>query len=296
MNTNIQNVGVDILVNGNTCKIYKHDGRLYIEAKEGSEYEIQIKNDWYNRILATSSVDGLNVLSGESASTKDSGYVIDRNSNLRIKGFRYSDDKVAAFTFAKKSKGTSYAASKGEEALKNVGVISVACFHEYIEPLPPAPQVIYIEQKPSYIPFWPNPYWGGYPIYRDCSISCSNNTHENGSLKREYTRRISSTSFNGNNNLSVNFCSTSNCSTTVTDFVEPEPKGFDMASEFGKSKDSKVVNVEFKNGKKIGEISIYYASRESLIEMGIDLKQKVKISFPNGFPKEYCRVPSGYKE
>ena len=69
-------VSVDILVNGNSTAKYYKDGKVYVEAKDGSEYEILIKNNGFNKVLAVSSVDGLNVLNGEPSREVDSGYII----------------------------------------------------------------------------------------------------------------------------------------------------------------------------------------------------------------------------
>jgi hypothetical protein len=80
---------VNVLVNGNRCKQYNHDNRVYIEAKDGSEYSISIQNNTANRVLAVCSVDGLNVLTGEKASTEDSGYIIDAYNTQKSKDFDF---------------------------------------------------------------------------------------------------------------------------------------------------------------------------------------------------------------
>ena len=101
----MSNWDINVLVNGNRCKQYQHDGKTFIEAKQGSEYVLEIKNNYWKRILAVSAVDGLNVLTGKTASETDSGYIIDAYHSEKIKGFRFSDDEWAMFRFGYKFNG-----------------------------------------------------------------------------------------------------------------------------------------------------------------------------------------------
>jgi hypothetical protein len=83
-------------------------------------------------LLAVVSVDGVNVVTGETASAAQSGYVIERGMPLSIAGWRKSMEKIAAFYFT--DLGDSYAARTGRP--DNVGVIGVALFRR--KPEPPA--------------------------------------------------------------------------------------------------------------------------------------------------------------
>ena len=121
---------VNILVNGSRCKQYQHCGRTYIQANPGSEYTLEIKNNYWKRILAVSSVDGLNVLTGKTASEEDTGYIIDSYSSEKIKGFRISDTEWALFKFGYKFNGNTYAQSKEDGSEKNCGVIGFRFFYE----------------------------------------------------------------------------------------------------------------------------------------------------------------------
>jgi hypothetical protein len=125
---------LNILVNGNRCKQYYHQGKTFIEAKNGSEYVIQINNNHWKRILAVGSVDGLNILTGKAANEKDSGYIVGAYSSEKIKGFRFSDDEWAMFKFGYKFNGNTYAQSKENGSEKNCGVIGLRLFYEK-EPL-----------------------------------------------------------------------------------------------------------------------------------------------------------------
>ena len=103
---------LNITVNGSRCKQYSHQGKTFIEAKQGSEYVIEVKNNHWKRVLAVGSVDGLNVLTGKTANEADSGYIIGAYSSEKIKGFRFSDDEWALFKFGYKFNGNTYAQSK----------------------------------------------------------------------------------------------------------------------------------------------------------------------------------------
>jgi hypothetical protein len=81
------------------------------------------------------SVDGVNVLSGETATTQQSGYVVTRREKLAIRGWRKSMGEIAAFYFT--SLGDSYAARTGRP--DNVGVIGVALYRRKAAYVPPIP-------------------------------------------------------------------------------------------------------------------------------------------------------------
>ncbi len=111
---------------GQLLPLYRHDGRLYVAGEPRHEYELRIHNRSGGRLLAVSSVDGVNVLSGETAAPDQGGYVLDPYGNLSIAGWRKSLQRVAAFYFT--ALPDSYAARTGRP--DDVGVIGVALFRE----------------------------------------------------------------------------------------------------------------------------------------------------------------------
>jgi len=82
-------------------------------------------------VLAVMSVDGVNVISGDSASPSQSGYVLAPGETADIAGWRKSMSRTAAFYFT--ALPDSYAARTGR--LENVGVIGVALFRERVRPI-----------------------------------------------------------------------------------------------------------------------------------------------------------------
>ena len=126
-------VSVDIYdrADGTSLPVYTHDGRSYVVGVPGHEYAVRVRNCSGQRVLAVTSVDGVNVISGETASPDQSGYVIDAWSSVEIAGWRKSFDRTAAFYFT--DLGDSYAARTGRP--QNVGVIGVAVFREKAPPV-----------------------------------------------------------------------------------------------------------------------------------------------------------------
>jgi len=118
-------------VTGRTLPIYESGGHWFVAGRPGSEYQVTIRNRDSGDLLAIVSVDGVNVVTGETAATAQSGYVIERGRPLSIAGWRKSLQKVAAFYFT--DLGDSYAARTGRP--DNVGVIGVAVFRRKAEPL-----------------------------------------------------------------------------------------------------------------------------------------------------------------
>jgi hypothetical protein len=112
--------------NGSVLQVYEKDGQRYIVGTPGHEYALRIRNTSSARILAVTSVDGVNVVTGDTASPDQSGYVIDAYGSVEISGWRKGMDRVAAFYFT--DLGDSYAARTGRP--QNVGVIGVAVFRE----------------------------------------------------------------------------------------------------------------------------------------------------------------------
>src|SRR6185295_10645653 len=117
---------------GQALPVYWHDGERHVAGEPGREYEIRLRNQGGGRVLAVTSVDGVNVITGKTASTLSSGYVLDPWNTVEIDGWRKSMDEVAAFYFT--ALPDSYAARTGRP--DNVGVIGVALFREKPDPVP----------------------------------------------------------------------------------------------------------------------------------------------------------------
>jgi hypothetical protein len=280
--SNGNNYSIDILVNGNSCKQYNHDGKIFIEAKEGSEYEIKINNNQWHRILAVSAVDGLNVLTGETASEQDSGYVINGYDSMRIKGFRYSDEKVGAFKFT--SKGKSYTNDKG--MANNVGVIGVRLFGEKYNTYRQIISTYPAKNTYTSPTIWDTTFTHDSGITDKHNFYLQNNMTFSSGASNSVLR-------SANNSLSAR--GISDATYCCVDYsAEISAKGLDMGTGWGQVKESKVTTVDFEKGDLTFSFDIYYASRESLLEMGVPLIKETKVSFPPSFPKKYATPPKGW--
>ena len=126
-------VQVDVYdrADGNALPVFAKNGRNFIIGSPGHEYAVRIRNCTNARILVATSVDGVNVISGETAAPSQTGYVLDPWGSVEITGWRKSVDRTAAFYFT--DLGDSYAARTGRPL--NVGVIGVAVFQEKQQPL-----------------------------------------------------------------------------------------------------------------------------------------------------------------
>ena len=116
---------------GHALPWHPHRGRHYIEGQPGHRYSLVLHNTSGERVLAVVSVDGVNVISGETAGTGQSGYVLGPWQRLEIKGWRKNLSEVAGFHFT--ALQDSYAARTGRPG--NVGVIGVAVFRERQPPV-----------------------------------------------------------------------------------------------------------------------------------------------------------------
>ncbi len=315
---------VDILVNGNSCKQYHHGGRIFIEAKEESEYEIKIINQDWNRILAVASVDGLNVLTGNPATPEDDGYLVNHFNNIRIKGFRHNKDKVGAFKFTKKTE--SYATSISPSLEKNCGVIGVILYSEYVNPYRGITGSSYnTYSTPQPTPDW-NYHGTGTPTGPTWTVTCGNGINAgtpggSGGASSGVSSAGGCSAGGGSggnsagNSISV-ACAGGVGMSTISTMDLGQPRGFttnisnqlsnvssqpqnsvnfDLGTTWGQEKESKVVEVDFTIGNEIYSTDIYYASKEVLLQLGVPLVNEVKVAFPQSFTPKYATPPKNWK-
>src|ERR671936_2900100 len=61
---------------GRRLPVYWHEGRAYIVGKPVNEYQVSVRNRLREDVLTIVSVDGVNVISGETANPSQTGYVL----------------------------------------------------------------------------------------------------------------------------------------------------------------------------------------------------------------------------
>lgn len=116
---------------GRELPVYRHRGEYWVAGTPGARYAIRVRNTQGERLMAVMSVDGVNVVSGETAALEQNGYVLDAGERADITGWRKSDAQVAAFEFT--AQANSYASRTGRP--DDVGVIGVAVFRERTAPV-----------------------------------------------------------------------------------------------------------------------------------------------------------------
>ena len=124
--TNLVRVDVIDRDVGDTLRVWRDHGRPVVAGRPGSRYAVRLVNNSGERVLAVLAIDGVNVVSGETASVNQRGYVLGPYQRTEIIGWRKSDNDVAAFEFT--ALADSYAARTGRPL--DVGVIGLAVFRE----------------------------------------------------------------------------------------------------------------------------------------------------------------------
>jgi hypothetical protein len=127
---------LDVVVNGRPLTEYYARGRTYVEALQGAEYELRVRNDSPDRVAVALSVDGLNTIDARHTSAWNaSKWVIEPYQTITISGWQMSSERARRFYFT--NERDSYGAKLGQTA--NLGVISAVFFRERNRPVPITP-------------------------------------------------------------------------------------------------------------------------------------------------------------
>lgn len=125
--TNVSGFDIEVLVGGIPLPEYYARGRSYVEALEGAEYELRIRNPLGVRVAVALAVDGLNTIDARRTSaTNASKWVIEPYGTITISGWQMSSARARRFYFT--TERDSYGAKLGRTS--NLGVISAVFFRE----------------------------------------------------------------------------------------------------------------------------------------------------------------------
>ena len=224
-----------VLVNGRSIpKYHDREGNIWVEARYGTRYSIEVKNDTWKRALAVISVDGLNVVNGKRKEPSIStGYVISPYNNVIVKGWRIGSDQVKEFYFT--TPQDSYSNKLGADK-KNIGVIGCFIYEE-------VPKISYsYTSDPD--PFCPPPIpyrlgevtWGAEPLSSAADYLCAMDVSSPQNISSSDNQRLYSRK---------------------------------MATGSGNKLDDRSHKVHF--GKKVlaASMVIYYDSKENLVRRGV---------------------------
>lgn len=118
---------VEVLVGGAPLERLYGRGRSYVEAIQGAEYELRVRNPLPVRVAVALSVDGLNTIDARRSSSWDSSkWVIEPYQTLRIGGWQMSTERARKFYFT--TERDSYASKLGRAS--DLGVIAAVFYRE----------------------------------------------------------------------------------------------------------------------------------------------------------------------
>ena len=242
-----------------TLDVYWHEGRAYIEGKPGNEYQIVLRNQGGQDVLAVVSVDGVNAVTGETAAPSQGGYVIDQWKRLEVAGWRNSYASTAAFYFT--TLADSYAPRTGRP--QNVGVIGVALYRRKAESGANDVQLNYAPQ---------------------------------GRLKKDSAERSDQgRAESDDGNRAERSASAKALSAPSVSMQAPAATALDspISTGYGRTETSHARVVSFERATRNPEevVAIYYDSRANLIARGIIRETFLPRREPNPFPQHFVPAP-----
>jgi len=258
-----------ILVNGSPARKY-HDreGKVWVEARKGSAFEVKVNNDNWGRVLAVVSVDGLNVIDGKhERPEKARGYIINSRSSITIPGWKINQGEVKEFYFTTNG-GESYVRKVGADE-RNIGVIATAIFKEKNN--------------------WICVNYNIWPPYREIRHYYEN---DNSWWNPQYTTTTSDSTSDdmGPSTLysapHLTECNVRSVRAETTSFNSSEK----VAVGSGERVDFKTNKVEFERDSLLEMITVYYDTYDGLRRRGIIDYNRGYREMPQAFPNGggYC--------
>ena len=243
----------------------------WVAGTPGAKYSVSVTNGSSGRVLAVMSVDGVNVLNGETAGIEQSGYVFNAYQRYDVNGWRKSNLEIAAFEFV--ASPASYAERTGRPA--NVGVIGVALFTERVYQPP-------VSVTPPY-PYRPSPYDGRKYGANEGTGAAADSAQNRPAPAAPATAAPSQSSDYGG--LAKRAESRADPSAQLRE---------KLGTGHGEREYSQVSNTAFNRAQSTPNetISIRYDSRENLVSMGVIQEPRYGGNRrPRPFPESYGFVP-----
>lgn len=280
----------EILVNGKSLKEYLHEGKTFVEGREGTRFSLRFCNNSSKRKLFVPSIDGLSVMNGEKASFESNGYIVRPHSAITIDGWRVSDKEVNEFFFSEPKEAYATKTKNGE----NLGVIGCVVFDEK-ELLVPMIIEKYIHVRDHTHDHCNRIYCHKcYRFHRPCDDCMPYHTwyfsNGNGGSSFTITNLSANTTIGNSSTNIMDMQSTPTKSALKTLSIKRVSQ--DLGTGWGETKRSEVTTVEFeREGNPAAMFEIYYNTREQLEAAGVDLKKEAVYVTPQAFPGQYCKPP-----
>jgi hypothetical protein len=270
----INDFDVQVEVNGRPVKKYCENNKLFIESRKGTKYSIKIKNKSSVRGMAIISVDGVDVITGKEAASADGGYIVDAFGTLEVNGYRISDSEVASFVFTERDKSYTKEVTGSST---NAGVIGVRLYGE------------------KTFAWWTLPYYSSAGTVTPQFTTVGGGTY--GSLGPMFRTGQSIGTGQSINAETLNR-ELANYTSTLSNNVANA--SLDHGTTWGSKEIDTVVKTSFTKGQCLGDVIIYYASKEKLKQFGIKFEKVKKISelktMPSAFGETvYCKPPAGWR-
>jgi len=301
-----------LVVRGRPIDTFHHKGKTYVEGRRGTQYEIQFYNDSNQRRKIVISVDGLNIMTGDS--TWDRGYIVEPYQTVGIPGWRKSSDKTAAFEFS--SLKESYNQHNVSGQTSSVGVIGCKVYKEKVKPAP----IVYhnYHHYPWYWRPYEYPYYGHYytntaslgggggwvSTLQAQNMNMANDGHSVNLAASGSNFETSKATFNNSNaathdmlpkSSDVLHSSANVLRSIVNDSPVAEVTPGPLGTGWGEDKTFHTTSIEFESEASPCEtLVLYYDSFEGLKRRGVPVQEPIKAyvdpePFPDGCPNPINR-------
>jgi hypothetical protein len=293
------------------------DFKTYVEGRDGSEFEIEVRNRNTFRIEAVISVDGLSVLDGKTAGDDTQGYLVPALGSVRIPGWKLNGTKAAAFVFSGRKGGSYVEQSTGQAT--NKGVIGMMVFEEKAKMYRPDNNVAFRGLSPLNI----GTYYSGNAAsgVAQSGLAMNNASFTTTTLGNAATSASAAATSSVSAQMSAKSASINASSVNVVDgaingdrikagMIDADriqsksiltvPVEQTLGTGFGKETDFATKNVAFDRGEMIALIAIYYDDKRGLTKRGIEMVRPSQTRYatsPNPFPNREdagCEPPKGW--
>lgn len=310
------NIEMNILVKGKPITEYQHNGQTFVEGRDGSDFEIEIRNTNPFRVEAVVAVDGLSVINGKEAGPQSEGYLLNANETIRIPGWMLNAQQAAAFVFAGNGK-KSYADHQAGGKSRNNGVIGIMAFKEKFNSnwahRPPDPIRLYkdslndrLGRQPTSGDYFPSPGVGVMLVDNSYIGGSSDNWFDQEPLQPGQAKgmaAMNATWSAASDQVSASAAAPQTKSRRATRAVtlentRVEPVQQTLGTGFGSATEFATTQVEFTRGDLHAMAVVYYDDARGLKARGISLDRRSKrrsSQTPVAFPAMTgCVPPEGW--